>query len=40
MVGYAEYEKVYNLFYPSSQNSFISRNVQFEEDPMQEADKE
>ena len=36
MVGYVEYEKVYNLFDPSSQKTFIEISVQFEEDPMQE----
>ena len=36
MVGYAEYEKGYKLFNPSSQKSFIERSVQFEEEPMQE----
>ena len=36
MVGYAEYSKVYMLFYPSSKKTFIERSLQFEEDPMQE----
>ena len=36
MVGYFEYEKGYNLFYPSPQKKFIKRSVQFEEEPMQE----
>ena len=32
MVGYDEYEKGYNIFYTSSQNTFIERSVQFEEE--------
>ena len=36
MVGYSEYEKWYKLVYPSSQNTFIERSVQFEEEPMPE----
>ena len=36
MVGYVEYKKRYNLFYPSSQKKIIERSVQFEEEPMQE----
>ena len=36
MVGYAEYENIYKLFYPSSQKKNIERSVQFEEEPMQE----
>ena len=36
MVGYAEYAKEYNLFYPSSQNTFIERSVQFKEELMLE----
>ena len=38
MVGYIEYEKGYNLFYPSSQNTFIERSVQFEEELVQEVE--
>ena len=30
----------YNIFDPSYQNTFIDRSVQFQEDPMQEADPE
>ena len=36
MVGYDEYEKVYNIFFPLSQKTFIDRSVQFKEEPMQE----
>ena len=36
MVGYDEYEKGYNLFYPSYQNTFIERSVQFEAELMEE----
>ena len=32
MVGYVEYTKVYNLFDTSTQNNFIERSVQFEEE--------
>ena len=32
MVGYVEYKKGYKLFYPSTQNTFIERSVQFEEE--------
>ena len=38
MVGYAEYAKGYKLFYPSSQNTFIERSVQFEEELMEETE--
>ena len=40
MTIYSEYAKGYNLFDPSYQNTFIDRSVQFQEDPMQEADPE
>ena len=40
MTIYSEYSKGYNLFDPSYQNTFIDRSVQFQEDPMQEADPE
>ena len=36
MVVYIEYSKVYNLFDPSSQKTFIEMSVQVEEEPMQE----
>ena len=36
MVLYADYEKGYKLFDPSSQKTFIERSIQFEEEPMQE----
>ena len=36
VVGYAEYSNGYNLFDPSSQNTFIERSVQFEEELMPE----
>ena len=39
MVGYYEYAKGYKLFIPSYQNTFIKRIVQFEEEPMQEANQ-
>ena len=32
MVGYAEYTKGYNLFYPSTQNTFIEISVQCKEE--------
>ena len=38
IVVYAEYEKVYNLFDPSSHKTFIERSVQFKEEPMQEVE--
>ena len=34
MVGYGEDTKGYNVFYPSTQNTFIERNVQFEEEAI------
>ena len=36
MVVYAEYEKGYKLFDPSSQNNFIEMSVQFKEELMEE----
>ena len=36
MVGYYEYTKGYNLFYSSSQKTFIERSVQFNEELMPE----
>ena len=38
MVGYDEYGKGYNIFYPSYHKTFIERSVQFEEEPMQESE--
>ena len=38
MVGYYEYGKVYNIFYPSSQNTFIERAIQFKKELMQETE--
>ena len=38
MVGYAEYEKVYKICYPSSQKTFIEISVQLKEEPMQEVE--
>ena len=38
MVGYDKYAKGYNIFDPSYKNTFIERNVQFEEELMQEVD--
>ena len=38
MVGHFEYEKVYNLFDPSSHKTFIERSAQFEEEHMQEVE--
>ena len=38
MVLYAEYSNLYNLFDLSSQNTFIERSVQFEEELMQEVE--
>ena len=38
MVGYGEYTKGYKLFDPSSQNKFIERSVQIEEELMQEVE--
>ena len=32
MVGYDEYTRRYNIFYPSTQNTFIEISVQFEEE--------
>ena len=32
MVGYGEYINGYNIFYPSTQNTFIEISVQFEEE--------
>ena len=34
MVVYVEYSKGYNIFYPSSQNTFIEISMQFEEELM------
>ena len=36
MFGYVEYVKGYILLYPSSQNTFIERSVQFEQEIMLE----
>ena len=38
MVGNSKYEKVYNLFYPSHQKSFIERSVQFKQELMKEVE--
>ena len=38
MVGYDKYSNGYNLFYPSSHNTFIERSVQFKEELMQEVE--
>ena len=40
MVGYDEYAKRHMIFDPSSKNTFTKKSVQFEEYPMQEANKE
>ena len=32
MVGYGEYKNGYNIFDPSTQNTFIERSAQFEEE--------
>ena len=32
MLGYDEYTNVYNIFYPSTKNTFIEISVQFEEE--------
>ena len=36
MVGYDLYGNLYNIFDPSSQNTFIERSVQFEEELLPE----